>query len=93
MISIRVSIRNNEGADPEVIEHSLEDVDSLSNLVSGLESVRSQTNAVLTKHVEIFRQSKGIDTKQEDLEDKYMEQDPEEEEDNNEAPNKIAKQN
>jgi len=94
MTSIKVTIRSSgeQGSEPEVIEHPV--VDSLSSLVSGLDSVRSQTNAALTKHVEVFRQGKGGDGKQEDLENDYMEQDPEDEDNSNEAPNnKKAKQN
>ena len=52
----------------------------LSGLISSLEKVRAETNAILTKHVEEAR-SKSTTNGDKDLENDFMEEDPDDTDD------------
>ena len=91
MSSIQVTIRCPATGTEETVGSSVGG--DLTFLVAGLEKVREETNAVLTKHVEQSRKEKSSAAgDQQDLENNYLEQDQDDEEDEGEElPNKKAK--
>jgi len=104
MSSIRVDIHGGGPAESgdfsskQTLEFPVESTgesDRLSGLISSLEKARAETNALLTKHVEEAR-SKSTTTNgdDKDLENDFMEEDPEDSDDEEGAksqPTKKAK--
>jgi len=104
MSSIRVDIHaggpaeSGDSSNKQTLEFPVESTsesDRLAGLISSLEKVRAETNAILTKHVEEARsKSTAANGDDKDLENDFMEEDPEDtddEEGSKSQPNKKAK--
>ena len=103
MSSIRVDIHGGGPAESgdlsskQTLEFPVESTgesDRLAGLISSLEKARAETNALLTKHVEEARSKSTANGDDKDLENDFMEEDPEDtddEEGSKSQPNKKAK--
>ena len=91
MSSIRVDIHGGGPAESgdfsskQTLEYPVESTgesDRLAGLISSLEKARAETNALLTKHVEEARsKSTTTNADDKDLENDFMEEDPEDSDD------------